>query len=65
MSAPVGLGGELGEQARLADAGLTHELDGRRAALPELGDESVDRPKLGGTPDELLSNGHVVSGEHR
>ena len=59
MSARVGPGGELGEQARLADPGLADEHDRRRAALVELGEEPVERAELGGTSDEMLGNGHV------
>ena len=65
MSESVGLDGELGEQARLADAGLTHQLDGHRVALAELGDEPVERPKLGGRPTNCSATAMSCQAEHR
>ena len=61
MSARVSTRGQLGKQARLADAGLTHQLDRYGATLFELLDEPVERAELRGAPDEVLGNGHVVS----
>ena len=59
MPACVGLGGELGEQAGLADPGLAHEHDRRPSALVELGEEVAERAELVGAPDEVLGDGHV------
>ena len=64
MPARVGARGELGEQPRLADAGLAHQLDRYRPAPVELRDEAVERAELRGAPDEMLGNGHAWR-EHR
>ena len=54
LTAPVGALRELGEQARLADAGLADELDRAGEALLEICEQLVERVELRGTPDELL-----------
>jgi hypothetical protein len=61
MSSRVRARGELGEQARLTDAGLAHQLDRHRAATFELLDEPVERAELRGPPDVVLANPHAVS----
>ena len=56
MPARVGLGGELGEQARLADAGLADQHDRRRSAPVEFIEKTVERAEFVGAPDELLGS---------
>ncbi len=62
VAAPVGARGELGEQARLADARLPDELDRAGEALLEIRQDLVEHVELRGTPDEFLRRGdHVAS----
>ena len=60
MAAGIRSGIELCEEARLADAGLSHESNRRSLARIELGEELVERTELLGAPDEVLGkNRHV------
>jgi hypothetical protein len=54
MAAGIRASIELCEEARLADAGLSHESHRRSLARIELGEELVERTELLGAPDEVL-----------
>jgi hypothetical protein len=54
VAAVVGPARELGEQPRLADAGLAFELQRRRVAVSERSERGFDRAQLGRSPDEVL-----------
>ena len=56
----VGACPELCEQPGLADPGLADQLDGRGAAVLEVGEQAVERAELRGPSDQMLANGHSV-----
>jgi hypothetical protein len=61
VPARVGASRELGEESRLADAGLPNESDGGTLARIECGEELVERAELLGAPDEVLGKkGHLL-----
>ena len=62
VSPAVRAGGDLGQQTRLADARLADEQRRRRAALVDLGQDTIERAELLGAPDEMVGpGGHVSS----
>ena len=53
VRACVCAGGQLGEEARLADSRLADELERRGSPLADLGEETVDRAELRSAADEM------------
>jgi hypothetical protein len=62
VSLGVGTSGELSQQTGLTDARLADEQDCGRAAVIELGQDSIERAQLLGAPDEVVGmQGHFYS----
>ena len=60
VPARVGVGGELGEQARLADPGVAHQQRRRRPCPLQPLHRVFQRAELRGAPDEVLGHqGHL------
>src|SRR5918996_5246576 len=57
----IGAGGELGEKARLADSGLTRNLERGRLPIREIGKSAIERAEFLGAPHDLLADeGHYL-----
>jgi hypothetical protein len=62
VSLGVCAGGELSQETRLSNARLADKQDCGRAALIELGQDSIERAQLLGAPDEVVGmQGHFSS----
>ncbi len=59
VRACVCTGGELGEEARLADSRLADQLERRGVSPADPGEETVDRAELGRTADEMGGKCHL------
>ena len=59
VRARVCTGGELGEEARLADPWLADELERRGMSPANLGEETVDRVELRRAADEMGGKCHL------
>ena len=59
VPACVCTGGQLGEEARLADSRLADQLERRGSSPADLGEETVDRAELRRAADEMGGKCHL------
>ena len=59
VRACVCTGGQLGEEARLADSRLADQLERRGSSLADLREETVDRAELRRAADEMGGKCHL------